>query len=37
VIETPHALGGKVNDAFAEYAEARALFVDAARVRKAKD
>lgn len=37
VIETPHALGGKVNDAFAEYAEARGLFVDAARVRSPKD
>ncbi|MDD9942919.1 MAG: IS21 family transposase [Myxococcales bacterium] len=37
MITTAHATAPRVNDAFADYAQARGIFVDTARVRRPKD
>lgn len=37
MITTAHATAPRVNDGFADYAQAREIFVDAARVRRPKD
>lgn len=37
MVVTPHATAPRINDAFAEYAQARGLFTDPARVRSPKD
>lgn len=37
MITTAHATAPRVNDAFADYAQARGIFVDAARVRRPQD
>jgi hypothetical protein len=37
MITSPHATAPRANDAFADYAQARGIFIDTARVRRPKD